>query len=169
MTRGWLRTAHIGLATCAVLASSSSVAHAELILLGSVPAQAFTDLGAQGFGNAPRMLTLQTSSFESGSVTPIDLVHGDAVSGANKSTTPTLGSLQWSSGGKVGIGFNATQSGGTGITLDTLVLTIFNGTIPVGTFSLLSPIQFTAADLALQTGNGNGVFGFGLSLAEQQQ
>ncbi|HMF12360.1 MAG TPA: hypothetical protein VKE94_08640, partial [Gemmataceae bacterium] len=108
MTRGWLRTAHIGLATCAVLASSSSVAHAELILLGQVPAQAFIDLGAQGFGNAPRMLTLQTNTFESGNVTPIDLVHGDAVPGANKSTTPTLGSLQWSSGGKVGIGFNAT-------------------------------------------------------------
>ena len=73
-----------------------------------------------------------------------------------------LAALGWNSGSQVGIGFNTTQSGNTGITLDTLVLTIYNGTTAVGTFSLASPILFTAADLALQQGNGNAVFDFGL-------
>ena len=81
---------------------------------------------------------MQTNDFESGSVTPVDVVHGDAVTGANKSTTPTLSTLGWTSGAKVGIGFNSDQSGGTGITLDTLVLTIYNGTTGVGSFSLAS-------------------------------
>src|SRR5438876_742394 len=78
-------------------------ANATLVLTGPTPAASFVDLGAQGFGNAPRMLTLQTNDFESGSVTPVDVVHGDAVAGANKSTTPTLGTLGWTSGGNVGI------------------------------------------------------------------
>src|SRR5205823_2304425 len=135
----------------------------------ATPAASFTDLGAQGFGAAPRMLTLQTNDFESGSVTPVDVVHGDAVPGANKSTTPTIGSLGWTSGANVGIGFNSDQSGGTGITLDTLVLTIYSGTTPLGSFSLPSPITFSAADLALQQGNGNAVFDFHLTLPQQQQ
>src|SRR5207248_10540854 len=36
-------------------------------------------------------------------------------------------------------------------------------------FSLPSAINFSAADLGLQQGNGNAVFDFGLSLAEQGQ
>jgi hypothetical protein len=43
------------------------------------------------------------------------------------------------------------------------VLTIYNGTTPVATFSLPSPINFSAADLAMQPGNGNAVFDFGLT------
>ena len=56
--------------------------------------------------------------------------------------------------------------------MQSLVLTIFNGTTSVGSFSLLpslAPLQFTAADLALQQGNGNAVFNFGLTPAEQAQ
>ncbi len=49
------------------------------------------------------------------------------------------------------------------------MLTIFNGTTPVGSFSLAAPVTFTAADLALQQGNGNAVFNFGLTAAEQAQ
>jgi hypothetical protein len=70
------------------------------------------------------------------------------------------------------IGFNSDQSGGTGITMQSLTLTIFKGTLPVGSFSLapsLTPLTFTAADLALQQGNGNAVFDFGLTAAEQLQ
>jgi hypothetical protein len=144
-----------------------TVARADIVLVGATPATSFTDLGAQGFGNAPRMLTLQTNDFESGGVTPIDTVNGDAVSGSNKSTTPTLSDLNWNSGANVGIGFNADQSH-TGITLDTLVLTIYDGTTPVGSpFSLTSPITFSLADLTLQNGNGNSVFNFHLTLAQQ--
>ena len=89
----------LGVAAAALL--SSSVAHANLVLTpGPTPAASFVDLGAQGFGAAPRLLTLQTNGFESGSVTPVDVVHGDAVTGANKSTTPTLSTLGWTSGAK---------------------------------------------------------------------
>jgi hypothetical protein len=157
------------LATCGAIAAMSSVARADLVLTGATPALSFADIGAQGFGNAPRMLTEQTNTFESGGVTPINVVNGDAISGANKSTTPTLSSLGWNSGANVGIGFNSDQSGQTGITLDTLVLRIYNGTTVVGTFSLASPITFSVADLALQQGNGNSVFDFHLTAAEQAQ
>ena len=161
------------------LCSLAGAANANLILVGGNPpvgvstvAASFTDIGAQGFGNAPRLLTLQTNGVETGSVTPVDVVNGDAVPGANKSTTPTLSALGWNFGSQVGIGFNSDQSGGTGITMQSLVLTIFNGTTSVGSFSLapaLTPLTFTAADLALQQGNGNAVFNFGLNAAEQAQ
>ena len=157
----------------------AGAANANLVLVGGNPpvqvstvAASFTDLGAQGFGNAPRMLTLQTNTVETGNVTPVDVVHGDAVPGANKSTTPTLAGLGWTSGAFVGIGFNSDQSGQTGITMQSLVLTIFNGTTAVGSFSLapsLTPLTFTAADLALQQGNGTAVFNFGLTATEQAQ
>jgi hypothetical protein len=107
---------------------------------------------------------------ETGNVTPVDVVHGGAV--PNKSTTPTLSALGWTSGAQVGIGFNSDQSGQTGITMQSLTLTIFNGTTAVGSFSLASsitPLTFTAADLALQQGNGNAVFDFHLTAAEQTQ
>src|SRR5262249_44718807 len=147
-------------ATCAVLAAMSSGAQASLVLTGADPASSFVDLGSQGFGNAPRMLTLQSSPTEHGSVTPVDVTHDQAIPGANKSTTPNLSTLQWSTGADVGIGFNSNQTGGTGITLNTLILTIFNGTTAIATFSLASPVDFSQADLALQQGNGNAVFDF---------
>jgi len=171
-----MKAMRIVVATCAVLAATSSVAWANLVLVSPINqpvatvAASFTDLGAQGFGAAPRMLTLQTNGVETGNVTPVDVVHGDAVPGANKSTTPTLATLGWDAGNRVGIGFNSDQTGGTGITMQSLVLTIFNGTTAVGSFSLapsLTPLTFTAADLTLQQGNGAAVFNFGLNAAEQ--
>jgi hypothetical protein len=171
-------TGALVLATCGAMAAMSSVARANLVLVGAnglpvaTVAASFVDLGSQGFGTVPRMLTLQTNTVETGSVTPVDVTNGDAVPGANKSTTPTLSTLGWHSGAQVGIGFNSDQSGGTGITMQSLTLTIFNGTTPVGSFSLapsLAPLTFTALDLALQQGNGNAVFDFGLTAAEQVQ
>src|SRR5262245_64867612 len=109
---------------CAVVVAMSSVAQASLILVGGNPpvpvatvAASFTDLGAQGFGAAPRMLTLQDNGIETGSVTPVDVTHDGAVPGANKSTTPTLATLGWDAGNRVGIGFNSDQSN-TGINHD---------------------------------------------------
>jgi len=137
-------------------------------------AASFTDISAQGFGNVPRLLTMQTSGVETGSVTPINQPQGDAVpnSGGNKSNTPTLSALGWTNGGQVGIGFNSDQTGQTGITLQALSLTIFNGTTPIVTFNLASNyvgFTFTQADLALQQGNGTAVFAFGLTNAEAAQ
>jgi hypothetical protein len=154
----------IGVAITAI----PSGARADLVLINGTPSASFFDLGAQGFGAAPRMLTLQTTGVETGNVTPVDVVHGDAISGANKSTTPTLGALGWTSGAQVGIGFNADQAN-TGITMQSLTLTIFNGTTSVGSFSLASPITFTQADLALEPGNGTAVFNFALTAAQQAQ
>jgi hypothetical protein len=174
-----LRATAVGaLALFAAGTTFPGAANANLILVGgnppvpvATPAASFTDIGAQGFGNAPRLLTMQTNGVETGSVIPVNMPQGDAVpnAGGNKSNTPTLSALGWNFGSQVGIGFNSDQSGGTGITLDTLVLTIFNGTTAVGTFSLASPITFSATDLALQQGNGNAVFNFGLTAAEQAQ
>jgi hypothetical protein len=138
-------------------------------------AASFTDLGAQGFGAAPRLLTLQNPvnpNLETGSGTPVDVATGDAISGSNKTTTPTLATLGWTNGGQVGIGFNSDQTGGTGITLQALTLTIYNGTNAVGSFNLdpaYVGFTFTQADLKLQQGNGNAVFAFGLTGAEQTQ
>jgi hypothetical protein len=148
-------------------------AHASIVLTGGTPAASFVDLGAQGFGNAPRLLTLQTHPFESGGVTPVDVVNGDAVPGSNKSSTPTLSATGWTSGAQVGIGFNADQTGGAsaGLTLEALVLTIYDNTAAhnvVGTFSLNpAPVQFSASDLAMEQGNGTAIFNFHLDAAQQ--
>jgi len=48
-----------------------------------------------------------------------------------------------------------------------MTLTIFNGTTAVGSFSLGAPVQFSAADLALEPGNGSAVFDFVLSASQQ--
>src|SRR5215831_18544431 len=115
-----MKVVRIVVGTCAVLALVSSRAQASLILVtpsgapaGSVAAS-FTDIGAQGFGTAPRLLTLQTNGVETGSVTPVNVTNGDAVPGANKSTTPTIGAIGWTSGSNVGIGFNSDQKGSSG-------------------------------------------------------
>ena len=147
-------------------------AHANLVLAGGTPVGSFVDLSAQGFGNFPRLLTLQNTPTESGSVSPSNPNGtGDATCGGgpNKCNTPTISSLGWTSGGNVGVGLNTNQTNNTGITLDTLVLTIFNGTTSVGTFSLLAPVNFSATDLALQQGNGQSIFNFDLTAGEQAQ
>jgi hypothetical protein len=172
------------------LCSLAGAANADLVLVqqtasGPVEttsvAASFVDLTAQGFGNNPRLLTLQTSTIESGFATPINVPNGDALpnSGGNKTNTPTLSALQWGSGADVGVGWNSNQTGGTGLTLDALVLTIYNATAAgcaatntcaahvLGTFSLASPITASAADLKLQQGNGAAVFDFGLTAGEQ--
>src|SRR5262245_29160060 len=101
-----MKAMRIVVVACAVLAATSSVAWANLVLVGptnqpvGTVAASFTDIGAQGFGTAPRLLTLQTNTVETGSVTPVDVVNGDAVPGANKSTTPTLATLKWDSGNR---------------------------------------------------------------------
>jgi hypothetical protein len=164
------RSALMGLLiSTAAVAFSGSNARADLVLSGSTPATSFVDLGAQGFGNAPRLLTLQTNTFESGAVSGTGALSGDAVSGANKSGTSTLSTVGWTSGANVGIGFNSDQEGPTGITLQTLTLSLWDSTgmSLLGSFSLAAPITFSATDLALQQGNGNAVFDFVLTPGQQ--
>src|SRR5262245_23583868 len=119
--------------------------------------RSFTDLGAQGFGSFPRLLTLQTNTYEQGQAAPdgsggttyptfpnagAPTLTGtnDAIqSGNNKASSPTLAGLGWTSASNVAIGFNSDQSS-TGITLQTLSLSLFNGTTRLGTFSIAGPI-----------------------------
>jgi hypothetical protein len=137
----------------------------------------FVDLTAQGFGNNPRLLTMATNGIETGSGTPINVNNGDAIknSGLNKTNTPTLAAVSWTSGDLVGIGLNSNQTGQTGITLQDMRLTLYNQTgattfAEVGHFDLATAFKgftFTAEDLKLQQGNGAAVFEFGLT-ADQQ-
>jgi hypothetical protein len=157
-------------------------AQASLVLSGGSVAASFTDIGAQGFGNAPRLLTLQENGTEAGQIviSPGGVVSPASFAGQNsvaspccdgsKNSAPTLGSLAWTSGADVKIGFNSNQEGQTGITLNQLILSLYNNAnTVVGTFSLAAPITFTAAQLALQQGNGNAIFQFVLTAAEQAQ
>lgn len=129
----------------------------------------FVDLGSQGFGHDPRLLTLQTNGFESGAGTPSG-VTGDAVSGADKTNTPPVAVLGWQNGSNVLVGFNSNQSGNTGITLDAMTLTLYNGTTAVGSFSWSQGTEtYSAGDLATQQGNGNALFEFKLDATEAAQ
>jgi hypothetical protein len=125
-------------------------AQADLVFGGIV------DLGAQGFGNAPRLLTLQgqgNNTTESGVVT----VSGGAVSGGagagipdatvfsgngvtnaggdevapftdnQKFNVPTLSSLNWNSADDVKIIFNATEPSGDGANITDVTLKFYSG------------------------------------------
>jgi len=169
MSRSRLFSTSAGLLIAAGALAFSSGAQANLVLVGGTPANSFADFTAQGFGAAPRQLTLQTTGIETGGVTGTGALTGDAVSGANKSGTTTISAAGWTSGANVAIGFNTDQVGQTGITLNNLTATIWDstGTSVVGTFSTAGTINFSAADLAMQQGNGAAVFEFVLDAAQQ--
>lgn len=139
----------------------------------SANCQSFVDFGGQGFGAYPRVLTLQTAPLQAGSVFPDNSADnlgfsGDAISnGMNKGSTPSLADLGWTQGSLAAIGYNSNQTGNSGITLNQLTLTVYDGTTAKGSFSLASAINYTAADLALQQGNGNGLFIFVLDAAQR--
>ena len=69
----------------------------------------------------------------------------------------------------MGILFNSDQTGNSGITIQSLTLTIFNGTTPIGSFSTSSAVNYSQTDLALEPGNGNAGFLFVLDAAERIQ
>jgi len=162
----------------AALAAFSSPACANLILFdnpnqpngGTAVEQSYVDIGGIGFGAAPRVLTLQTAPIQTGSSDPSAPggVTGDAISGADKSSTPTLGDLNWGGASQVAIGYNSNQTGNSGITLSQLSLRLYNSSNTlVGTFSTAGTIQFTENDLDLQEGNGTGLFIFTLDTAQR--
>jgi hypothetical protein len=159
------------LSATAIIALASP-ASADIVLFGLNDILSFRDVGASGFGNVQRALTLQDNGIEFGARgfgnTKID----EAINGADKGNTPTLGQLGWNAGINVGIGFNTDQHGqADGITLQRLGLVVFDlsGT-PVFTASLAQPfINFSALALALQPGNGNAVFDFELDADERNE
>jgi len=147
-------------------------ANATLVLSDLV----FRDLGATGFGAAPRLLTLQNNVFESGATvagaggTTI-LIGPDAAAGDNKSHVYSVGSLGWTSGANVGIGLDTDEIGATaGLTFQTLVLTLYNSAgVSLGSFSGDGPVFISQALLSFQQGNGQSVFDIRLDGPQQAQ
>jgi len=130
---------------------------------------------AAGFGNLPRLITMHTPTsgdIETGTVAPGSgqspvVITGDAVAGANKSNTPTLGALNWTSGGVVELAFDVSQTGHTGLSLNTMGITIYNVTTAVATFQLPSTgYNITPTQADNDHGNGSGALVFSLTAAE---
>jgi len=163
------------LASAMLLALPMATPKADLMFDGQV------DLSALGFGNFPRLITMHTPTSgnnEVGTVTPdgsggaIDT--GDAIAngpgGQNKSNAPSIGSLGWNSGAMVQLAFDVSQTGGTGLSLNTMGITLFSGTTAEGTFQLpASGFNITPAQASADQGNGNGALLFTLTTAEQTQ
>ena len=173
-----LRATAVGaLALFAAGTTFPGAANANLILVGgnppvpvATPAASFTDIGAQGFGAAPRLLTLQTNTFESGSVTPVDVRprrrrpgreqvhHPDAL---NLGLELRLAGRHWlQQRSERRYRYNAGHPGADNLQRNHRLSAASRWR---------APITFSAADLALQQGNGNAVFNFGLTAAEQAQ
>jgi hypothetical protein len=152
-------------------ALASMPANATLVLSELV----FRDLGGTGFGVAPRLLTLQDNVFESGATVAgaggSTILVPDAISGADKSLVYSVGALGWTSGGAVGIGLDTDEIGATtGLTFNTLVLTLYNSAgVALGSFSGDGPVFIPQALLDFQQGNGNSVFDIRLDAAQQAQ
>ena len=178
------------------VAALPSAARASLVLFdngnGSATCDAncasFENLGGTGFGNFPRLMTLQTTPYEQGQVNPNGsggvtfptfpttgnpgfTGTNDAITtGNDKGSAPTIGALKWTSGANVAIGAVFDNQGNTGIVLDSLTLNLFggaSGTTLEHSFSLAGAVTYTAADLALQPGNGNAVFTFVLDTLQR--
>jgi hypothetical protein len=177
-----------------VLAAATLPAKAGFVLNDNV----FADLGATGFGNAPRLLTLQNFPLENGAVvsnggatqflnditigpSPAFNVTGTVCTsngacttglrtGANESTLVNVTAL-WPTGATVGVGLDTNQTGSTGALLfSELVLNIYTAAgTKIGTFGGNDPVLISEAQLALQQGNGNSVFNLQLTPAEQAE
>jgi hypothetical protein len=93
--------------------------------------------------------------------------------GSDKSSTPTLTALGWTTGANVGVGVDISQTGALsdGLNLNSIVINIYDptGTTIVDTFQLASPFLITAAMGHNGPGNGTNVFQFVLNAAEQAE
>jgi len=173
-------------------ALASMPAQAEFVLNDNV----FFDFGATGFGNVPRLLTLQNNPLENGAVVSVGgtqtflnnitigaapnftvsgtqcFTNGGCTTGlqVNESNLQNVTSL-WTSGAQVGVGLDTNQIGSTGALLfSELVLNIYSSTgTLLGTFGGNDPVLISEQLLALQQGNGNSVFNLSLTLNEQQE
>jgi len=168
------------LATTALLALSGA-ANASLVFVGEV------DTTGLGFGDVHRLQEDQLPTNGTGStglvgvevgkvaptpgtITPA-VSTGDANSGADKASTPTLSALGWTSGSKVGLGVDISQTGALsdGLTLNSFGVNIYDptGTNILATFTA-DPFVITALMGHGGPGNGTDVFNFALDAAQQQ-
>jgi hypothetical protein len=164
-------------ATALTALAFASPAKADLIFSGVV------NTTALGFGDVHRLQDIQEptgqgTGIEAGTVSPTAITitptvctGGAICSGSgDKSSTPTLTALGWTTGSNVGVGVDISQTGANdGLNLNSLVINIYDptGTTIVDTFQLGAPYLITAeAGHASGSGNGQGVFQFVLDSAQ---
>lgn len=178
-----MRLLAAALATTGALMGISTSANANLVLNGELA------IGAQGFGNAPRLLTIQgtgNSNVESGAIGIVggslvalspgianaSVFSGNGVtnfggseasplSDNQKFGIPTLGELHWTSGANVNLLFNASEPGGNGLTVNDVTLKFYNGN------TVIAAIDGNFSLASTVTGNGNA--GFRISVDAPQQ
>jgi hypothetical protein len=165
------------------LTAIAGAADASLVQNGTV------DLTGQGFGNAPRLLTIQahgSADSESGAIgirngalvdlapglTDASVFAGNGVTNAGGDTVnpigdnqkfgiPTLGELNWTTASNIGLLFNATEPGGNGLDVTDVTLKFYNGDTIVAAIDG----NFSLAN----TEPGNGKAGFLVSVDQAQQ
>jgi len=143
-----------GLISAALLFAVSS-SHASLILTSP------TDLQGTGPGSVNTVLSIQNDGKEEGSVSfngTQDVITGDVKTGDAQAQTFAIADLNLTSAADLRVVFNASESGGNGIQLDQLVLTIYS---PTGerlftSGNLGAPLLFDSTD----PGAGNSSFVF---------
>ena len=177
-----IRKRWMAIAIAGTFMGVSAGANANLVQQGQL------DLGGQGFGNAPRLLTIQgqgNNTTESGAIgivggaiavvpgiangsvflgNGVTNAGGDEVSPLNdtlKFGIPTLGSLGWTSGADVRLLFNATEPGGNGLSVTDVTLKFYNGN------TVIAAIDGSFDLASTETGNGNS--GFLIFVDGQQQ
>lgn len=145
-------------------------------------------VSAQGFGNAPRLLTIQGSGNESGCVgvgaggtllggagaciADALVTDGNGVTNAGgqevnplsdnqKFGIPTISELGWKQASDIGLVFNATEPGGNAINVQDITLKFYDGT------TLLGAIDGSQA--FANSNPGNGVAGFAFKVDQSEQ
>jgi len=166
------------LVSAAALALASVPARADVVFLQSI-------LGTtgEGFGDDHRLLDLhQESGNETGAMIPLNTCTGQAVctGSGDKASTPTAAAMGWVTGANVGLGFDVSQTGGTGLTLNHLGFTLYtttdggltyhaiSGAGITPTFDLGSIFQITPG-MNDTIGNGKGTNNFVLTALEQTE
>ena len=175
----------------------SSLAALASAAIGLVPAPAWASLvldsriqlSSQGFGNAPRDLTIQGTGTESGcvgagggsiSVGSSGCMHSDAAHDPNgvinnggdepnphsdnqKFGAPTAASLGITDASQIGVLFNATEPGGDNINVTDITLKFYN----ILTGQIVGSIDGGAN--FLNSNPGNGVAGFTFVVSQDEQ
>jgi hypothetical protein len=160
------------IAFASIAAAVAGPASASLVLVAPENFQ------GTGLGDVNTVLTIQSpgsTSFEQGSVgrtttsPTVDVIIGDAKTGASQTQTRSIASLGLTSAADLRVVFNAQEPGGAGngITLGNLQLNIYNPTTGAALFSSgpFAPQSF--ADT--QTGTGNSGFVFALDSTQAAQ
>lgn len=157
------RLSHLAILAGLAAALAAAPASASLVLVAP------QDFGGSGLGTVNTVLTISSprgSAFEAGSVgrevgMAVDVIVGDAMTGASQTQTRSLGALGVASANDLRVVFNAVEPGGSGIgiTLADLQLSIFS---PTGALLFNSGAFASVVFADTFSGAGNSGFVFGL-------